>query len=464
MQSSKTKKFKRKERTIIFPPISALAFHYGLQLRIYPSCEQMRIIRHNIDAGRWYYNQLVAWGRLRLPKTDGNFPVFDAMRQRCDELMDTRLKEWKDTHPWLNNEDLDSCAFAMAHKSYKAAWNMCKKVASAKQPNFHKAATHQSYQTSCHYNNKSILAAGGKPNLENGSVRLEGRDKLVLPKIGTIRYKGSPKLIEKVRKIGLVRIGTVTIRILPTGEAWASLQLASDEPFVQPLPETGSEVGVDLNLSNFLTDSDGNVVKNPKHYRRMMEHLKKAQRKQGQRLSRAKERMGMKPEGHMSRRNLKKLGNYQKASLDVRKSQQKVRRQRKDFLEKLSYQYIKNHDTVAAEELRSRNLMKNHALSMSIADAGWRMYLDMLSRKAKMYGKTFVTVNPRNTTQTCSACGYVMKGEDKIRLGVEEWTCPACSTHHSRDWNAAKNILAKGLEKLGSAPSVPLGAPMLVGG
>ena len=217
---------------------------------------------------------------------------------------------------------------------------MCKKVASAKQPNFHKAATHQSYQTSCHYNNKSILAAGGKPNLENGSVRLEGRDKLVLPKIGTIRYKGSPKLIEKVRKIGLVRIGTVTIRILPTGEAWASLQLASDEPFVQPLPETGSEVGVDLNLSNFLTDSDGNVVKNPKHYRRMMEHLKKAQRKQGQRLSRAKERMGMKPEGHMSRRNLKKLGNYQKASLDVRKSQQKVRRQRKDFLEKLSYQYI----------------------------------------------------------------------------------------------------------------------------
>ena len=299
---------------------------------------------------------------------------------------------------------------------------MCKKVASAKQPNFHKAATHQSYQTSCHYNNKSILAAGGKPNLENGSVRLEGRDKLVLPKIGTIRYKGSPKLIEKVRKIGLVRIGTVTIRILPTGEAWASLQLASDEPFVQPLPETGSEVGVDLNLSNFLTDSDGNVVKNPKHYRRMMEHLKKAQRKQGQRLSRAKERMGM------------------------------------------SYQYIKNHDTVAAEELRSRNLMKNHALSMSIADAGWRMYLDMLSRKAKMYGKTFVTVNPRNTTQTCSACGYVMKGEDKIRLGVEEWTCPACSTHHSRDWNAAKNILAKGLEKLGSAPSVPLGAPMLVGG
>ena len=38
MQRSKTKKSKhRKERTVIFPPMSKLPFHYGLQLRIYPS-------------------------------------------------------------------------------------------------------------------------------------------------------------------------------------------------------------------------------------------------------------------------------------------------------------------------------------------------------------------------------------------------------------------------------------------
>ena len=296
MQRSKTKKSKRrKERTVIFPPMSKLPFHYGLQLRIYPSCEQMRIIHRNIDAGRWYYNQLVAWGRLRLPKTKGNFPVFDAMRQRCDELMDTRIKEWKDTHPWLNNEDLDSCTFVLAHKAYQAAWNLCKKVKSAGRPNFHKAATHQSYQTSCHYNGKAILAAGEKPDLTNGSVRLLDGRHLLLPKLGSVRYKGSPKLLEKVRRMGMVRIGTVTIRILPTGEVWASLQLASDEPFAQPIPKTGKTVGIDLNLSNFLTDSDGNVVKNPRHYRRMMAHLKKSQRRQGKRLSRAKERMGMKP-------------------------------------------------------------------------------------------------------------------------------------------------------------------------
>ena len=101
----------------------------------------------------------------------------------------------------------------------------------------------------------------------------------------------------------------------------------------------------------FLTDSDGNVIRNPRHYRRMMAHLKKFQRRQGKRLSRAKERMGMKQTDHMSRKQLRELGNYQKASLDVRKAQQKVRRQRKDFLDKLSFQYIKNHDTVACQAL-----------------------------------------------------------------------------------------------------------------
>ena len=55
---------------------------------------------------------------------------------------------------------------------------------------------------------------------------------------------------------------------------------------------------------------------------------------------------------------------------------------------------------------------------------------------------------PAYTSQTCSVCGC----RKKLELKDREWTCPECGEHHDRDVNAAKNILAKGLDLL-NAPS-----------
>ena len=106
---------------------------------------------------------------------------------------------------------------------------------------------------------------------------------------------------------------------------------------------------------------------------------------------------------------------------------------------------IKNHDQVIAEELRSKNMLRNHRLAMSIQDAGWRSFLSMLEYKAILYHKTFKTINPKNTTQTCSSCGHVLTGTQKLTLSDRKWTCPICNTFHVRDENAAKNILRIGL-------------------
>jgi len=317
---------------------------------------------------------------------------------------------------------------ANAIKNYKNAWNMFHKVHRAGTPVFHKKRVEQKYQTSCTYSKKV-----NNPNMLNGSVRIVDRRHVRLPKLGTLRFKGMPDKLFTNRDD--IRIGTATISMDATGRYFVSMQLASDSQFVEVLNGTDSSIGIDLNTDNFLTDSNGNVVANPRYYRSVKGKLSKAQHKLSRRALRAKK----------EHRSLSNSANYQKQREVVANIQRKVANRRKNFLHSVSTALIKNHDLVVAEELRSKNMLRNHALAMSIADVGWRTFLGMLSYKADLYGCKFVTVNPRNTTQTCSDCGFLMSGDQKLTLADREWTCPQCGTYHIRDHNAAKNILTKGL-------------------
>ena len=78
-------------------------------------------------------------------------------------------------------------------------------------------------------------------------------------------------------------------------------------------------------------------------------------------------------------RPLREAKNVEKQRLLVARLTAQVMQRRKDSLHRTSATLIKNHDLVVAEELRSRNLLKNHALAMSIQDNGWRMFLSMLT-------------------------------------------------------------------------------------
>ena len=91
-------------------------------------------------------------------------------------------------------------------------------------------------------------------------------------------------------------------------------------------------------------------------------------------------------------------------------------KQRNNFLQQVSTTLIKNHDLVVAEELRSKNMLKNHALALSINDVGWRSFLEMRAYKVDLYNCQFVTVDLKNTTQICNDCGFVMGANNDKKL------------------------------------------------
>jgi len=412
--------------------MAQMKYHFGMKIKIYPSDQQKKVIKKNYDAARFIYNEMVAMNKQQYLLEQVKVPI-KLVEDRINQLKERQNARQLTNHFWfLNDKDIDSLAKANAIQNYHKAWNMYKKVHNAGVPKFKRKSYSWNYQTNCQYPGKKVA------QLDNGTVRFLDQKHITIPKLGRLRVKGSHQRF--LTRTAETRIGTVSIKKDNLDQFWLSMQLASDEPFVTIPAKSNNELGIDLNTENFLTTSDGEVVANPRYYRTIKHKLANAQRKLSRRGRRAK----------ASKRKLRNSKNYQKQRLVVAKIQNKVMKRRQDFLHKLSTALIKNHDLVVAEELRSKNLLKNHALAMSIADAGWRTFLQMLTYKADLYGKTFVTVNPAYTTQTCHDCGFVMgkQGTQKLGLDKRSWTCPNCGVYHVRDHNAAQNILAKGIKKI----------------
>jgi putative transposase len=273
------------------------------------------------------------------------------------------------------------------------------------------------------YHSFTFKEYGNGARLDNGA--------LVLSKIGRISVHWSRPIAGTPK----------TVTISKEADGWYVAISCAEVPCT-PLPLTSQKTGSDLGLESFATLADGSQIANPRIFRVAEMALKRAQR----RVSRRKK-------GSHRRR---------KAVVLLAKAHQHVRNQRRNFHYQEACKLVQQYDAIYYEDLRVRNMVRNHRLAKSIADAGWRAFLTILTFKAESAGKRVQAVNPAFTSQACSGCGVtVSKG-----LSVRWHTCPDCGTSLHRDHNAALNILRLGQEQSGPGyglrtPTWPVGASVV---
>jgi putative transposase len=111
-----------------------------------------------------------------------------------------------------------------------------------------------------------------------------------------------------------------------------------------------------------------------------------------------------------------------------------------DFLHKQSTIYSKRYDLIFLEKLRVLNMTKNHRLARAILDSGWVTFGSMLKYK----GKKVIEVYSPNTSVDCSHCGNNVPKSLAVRIH----RCDKCGLVLDRDYNAALNILQRGLKSI----------------
>ncbi len=365
------------------------AFKY----RFYPTPSQEVLLRKTLGCSRFVYNHFLA---LRIKEWTTNQKTVSY--NETSSLL-TLLKKEEETK-WLS--EVSAIALQQSLQNLQEAYNNFFRDLKKKQKKEEKAGFPRFKKKS---NRNSIRITRRNFRYKNNQI--------FIPKSKT------PLNIRWSRQLPTDNISSISISLTPSGKWFISILV--EDPNDYTLPLCDKVLGVDLGIETFATLSSGEKVKMPDlkpHYAK----LKKLQRKHAKKKKSSK--------------------NRNKARIKVARQYEKISNIREDFHHKLSTRIINENQVIVLEDLNVSGMVRNRKLARAISQQGWSQFVTFLKYKGNLYGREVIKVDRfYPSSKTCSSCGTI---QSSLPLNIREWTCDTCGSHHDRDINAAKNLMALG--------------------
>ena len=363
----------------------------SFQFRLRPTKAQAKLLQSQLDECRWLYNEVLSQRKL-------SYEELDISLSKYQQLMFLPLlKEERPTLKIVHSQVLQNIVNRL-DKSFQAFFRRCK---AGEKPGFPRFRGAHRYDSLCYP--------------QSGFTLLD--KEISLTKMGRIRIKMHRPVEGEIK--------TCTIKKTASGEWDITL---SCEVSAVPLELKAEAIAVDVGIESFATFSNGERIENPRFFKKGEKALAKAQRKLSKLEKGTKER--------------------RKAGKGVAKIHERIKNQRKDFCHKQAKKIIDQYQYICIEDLNIKNMLAGSHFAKSIVDASWNQFRQFLTYKAAEAGRKWGLVNPAYTSQICSRCGHL----ESKGLTEREHKCSQCGYTAHRDFNAAQNILALGLDGLGIIP------------
>lgn len=361
--------------------------------RLNPTHSQRTKLQNILTTCLWVYNRVLATHKQAWKERQESISHYTTMRM---------LPKWKKKNPFLkqtHSQVLGEVCIRV-NLAFQHFFRRCKNGEKPGYPRFKAKGSYKSF------------------TYTQSGYKLVDSKHLYLSKIGEVKIKLHRPIVGNIKRLIIKR------DLLGNWFACFVVEFNSIS-----LPSTNKVVGIDLGCTKFATLSTEEEIPNPHFFRRDEKALAKAQK----RLSKIEE------------------GNkqYQKFKRAIQHIYNRTQNRRTDFAHKLSRSLVNRFQVIVFEKLDIKEMQSGnwHGLNKSIGDVAWGQLVTLTAYKAEEAGRTFLTVDPKNTSQMCSGCGQLVPKD----LSVRVHSCPYCGLVLDRDLNAARNILARGLTSFAQA-------------